>query len=87
MSPNRIIIDVREPSEYESGHVENAINIPIDYLLSGDVDWQTVDKTSEVIVYCQSGERAALAIDALKTIGFDDLVNGINAENVIENLL
>ena len=87
MNHNKIIIDVREPGEYESGHVEDAINIPIDYLVSGDVDWQGFDKSAEIIVYCESGARAAMAIDIIKTAGFTDLTNGINAESVIENLL
>lgn len=87
MGSRKIIIDVREPAEYASGHVEDAINIPSDYFLTGDIDWQDFDKTAEVIVYCQSGGRAVMAIEILKTVGFSNLVNGINAENVIENIL
>lgn len=82
MSTQRIIIDVREPDEYASGHIENAINVPPAVLLSGAPQLTHVDKDSGIIVYCRTGARSNASIQILKQMGFTNLVNGISAEHV-----
>jgi rhodanese-related sulfurtransferase len=37
-----------------------------------------VPKDTKIIVYCRSGSRSAIAIEIFKTMGFSDLINGIN---------
>jgi phage shock protein E len=85
MNSKRVIIDVREPFEYKSGHVEGALNIPPADLISGASALRTLDKDTELIVYCRSGSRANASIQILKQMGFTNLINGINVGNVNKN--
>ncbi len=85
MSSKRVIIDVREPFEYRSGHVEGALNIPPSDLISGVPLLDTLDKDTELIIYCRTGSRSNASIQILKQMGFTNLVNGINAEHVTKN--
>jgi len=87
MSLERIIIDIREPYEYQSGHVEGAINLPPSELLSGAEKLKDVKKGSELIIYCMTGSRSDVSIQILKRMGFTNLVNGINADHVTKNYL
>lgn len=85
MSLKRVIIDVREPFEYESGHVDGAINVPVAALMSGAQELNSVDKDTEMIVYCRTGSRSNASIQILKQMGFTKLINGINADHVAKN--
>ena len=67
-----IIIDVRTPEEFESGHVESAINI----------EWQDIalvenstNKDNRIFLYCRSGNRSQKATDILINIGYKDVIN------------
>lgn len=62
-----VVLDVRTPDEFASGHVPGALNIPIDQLAArtGELDPQR-----EVVVYCERGPRARKAADALVAAGF-----------------
>lgn len=85
MRLKRLIIDVREPFEYESGHIEGAINVPPALLLSNASVLDNIDKDTEIIVYCRTGSRSNASIQILKDMGFTNLINGINAQNVAKN--
>jgi phage shock protein E len=76
------IIDVREPSEFEESHVEGAINIPL-----GDVmkRLDEIPKEEDVVVYCNSGGRASVAVQGLGTMGYTNIINGTNQANVEAN--
>lgn len=87
MSLERVIIDVREPFEYKSGHVDGAINIPPSELMSGAQQLEGLNKGSELIVYCKTGSRSNVSIQILKQMGFTNLVNGINAGQVTKKYL
>lgn len=80
--PSRIIIDVREPIEYLLGHVSGAINLPPSKLISGAQDLSDVTKDTELVLYCASGSRSAMAINILRDQGFTNLINGINKDQV-----
>ncbi len=62
------LVDVREPDEYEEGHVPGAINIPVDRL-PDRVD--ELDRSAPVHVICASGRRSAAMADFLTEAGFD----------------
>lgn len=62
------VIDVREPVEYKSRHIKNAINIP---LASIDSIGKKISKKEKIIVYCQSGARSNAAYKKLKSMGYD----------------
>lgn len=83
----RLIIDVREPFEFASGHAEGAINIPPADIMSGASQLDGVDKDTELIIYCRSGSRSSVSIQMLQQMGFTNLVNGINADHVTMNYL
>lgn len=69
-----VIIDVRTPQEFSSSHVEGALNIPYENILQGVAD-HNIKKDDEVVLYCRSGRRAGVAMNALKDAGFEQLIN------------
>lgn len=69
-----ILLDVRSPQEYDEGHLDGAINIPL-YELEKCCDCKLKDKNKIIIVYCQSGMRSMKAIRILKKAGFKNLYN------------
>lgn len=83
----RLIIDVREPGEYSSSHVEGAINIPPSKLMEGAPELEGVEKDTQLILYCRSGSRSQVSKHILEQQGFTDVVNGINQANVEQNIL
>jgi len=64
-----LILDVRSPREYAAGHVPGAINIPHTQL-AGRLDELGIDKSDELVVYCLSGKRAAMAEQLLEQDGY-----------------
>jgi rhodanese-related sulfurtransferase len=87
MTTNRIIIDVREPYEYETGHVDGALNIPPTELLSGAKQLDDIDQNTELVLYCKTGSRSNVAIQILSQLGFTNLHNGVNAQQVEKKYL
>ncbi|MBO6536217.1 MAG: rhodanese-like domain-containing protein [Balneolaceae bacterium] len=67
------IIDVRTPSEYQSGHVQGSKNIPLQQLPSS-LDSLNPHKT--IIVCCASGARSGSAKRMLNKAGYDKVYNG-----------
>lgn len=80
---DEILVDVRTPGEYESGHLKGALNI--DWNNSNFNDQVTkLDKNKPVFVYCKSGGRSGAAAQALKEMGFKevyDMDGGITSWN------
>ncbi|MEY3407455.1 MAG: hypothetical protein RL038_516 [Actinomycetota bacterium] len=70
-----VVIDVRTPEEFNSGHVEGALNISVE-----DPNFQnliaTLDPNADYLVYCRSGNRSAVAIDIMQSVGFTSLLDG-----------
>ncbi|HGX92029.1 MAG TPA: rhodanese-like domain-containing protein [Candidatus Tenderia sp.] len=66
------ILDVREDSEYQEGHVLNAIHIPLG-LLEARLDELDEYREKPLIVYCRSGQRSAKAGAILRRQGFKSL--------------
>lgn len=79
---NKVIIDVREPFEYAMGHVKGSLNIPPSKLMKGAAKLDGVAKDAEIIVYCRSGARSAVAMNILQKLGYSNVTNGINKEHV-----
>jgi len=65
-----LILDVRTPAEYAKGHVPGATNIPYDQLPSR-LEELGPDRSQEIVVYCESGRRAAMASETLTDAGFE----------------
>lgn len=69
-----LILDVRRPDEFNVGHVPNAINIPHTELEDHLEQLRTnIDKG--IVVYCESGRRAAIAKDILTRAGFTRILH------------
>ena len=64
------LLDVRTEREYEIGHIENAVLIPVDSLRE---NLEKVDKKKFLVVYCKSGYRAYLAYRILQNNGFTNI--------------
>lgn len=71
---NIILIDVRSLQEYNEGHLNGAINIPL-YDLKKNIYKYVNDKNRNIIVYCQTGKRSSKATKILKEIGFNNVYN------------
>jgi phage shock protein E len=69
-----VILDVRTPEEFAEGHVPGAVNIPHDKLADRIGELMGAQK-KEVVLYCRSGRRAALAAETLTLHGFDKLLH------------
>lgn len=83
-----IFIDVREPVEFESGHVENAINIPPSVLIQGEPkELADIPKDTQLVVYCRTGSRSNASIPYLRQMGFTNIINGINKDQVEEKYI
>jgi rhodanese-related sulfurtransferase len=67
-----LIIDVRTPEEFAAGHVPGAINMPHDQI-AGRYQELNVAETGEIVVYCRSGKRAAVAEQILLDMGFTNV--------------
>ncbi len=65
-----VLIDVREPGDYEEGHIEGAINIAIRELAQS---LELIPTDRPVIVYCASGWRAGMAYSTLRLIGYENV--------------
>jgi rhodanese-related sulfurtransferase len=65
-----LLIDVREPSEYRSGHIDGAVNIPLREL-SDRLDEIPSDRS--VVLYCSTGYRTGIGVMALHLLGYDNV--------------
>jgi hypothetical protein len=69
-----VIIDVRSRGEFTSGHIKDAVNIPLDQLRSNTS--RLKDKQQTIITCCASGMRSASAKSMLKSLGYEHVYNG-----------
>jgi len=77
-TPGAFLIDVRTGPEYEAGHIEGAINVPLNsiHFIVNHVR----DIEAPIYVYCQSGARSGQATSMIREMGFKSVKNigGIN---------
>ena len=76
ISAGSVVIDVREPAEYDAAHLPGAVGIP-----RGVLEFKTGDhpalanKAAEILLYCKSGGRSALAALNLQRLGYCNVVS------------
>ncbi|MFT6325392.1 MAG: rhodanese-related sulfurtransferase [Crocinitomicaceae bacterium] len=66
-----VILDVREPAEFDMGHLHNAVNIPrglLEFMVGNNPALK--DFNQSIVVYCKNGGRSTLASDTLQKMGF-----------------
>ncbi|HEX6392471.1 MAG TPA: molybdopterin-synthase adenylyltransferase MoeB [Acidimicrobiales bacterium] len=78
--PGTVVLDVREPDEYEQGALPNAIHIPRGHLES-QIESRLPDHDAHIVVYCAGGTRSAFAADTLAQLGYSDVVSMIGGFN------
>ena len=69
-----VIVDVREPQEFASGHIARAINIPLGQVAARSQELKKY-KEKPIIICCASGARSARAAGILRKAGFSDVRN------------
>ena len=86
-----VLIDVREPAEYAQGHLPGAINLPRGVLefqihahpaMACTTSEALAVADRELVLYCRTGGRSALAADSLQALGFTrvrSLAGGLTA--------
>lgn len=72
MNANAVVLDVREPKEYEGGRLPNAIHIPLSQLGSRSPELAKL-AGRPLVVYCDRGTRSRMAAGKLAKLGFKDL--------------
>lgn len=79
--PQTKIVDVRSVMEFNSGHINNAINIPLDQFADRFREIKGLGETP-VVFYCRSGNRSAQAVAYLQQQGVKQVYNGGGLEDV-----
>ncbi len=69
---DEFILDVRQPEEYEAGHIPGSVLIPLDELESR---LSEIPNDNEVVVVCRSGNRSATGRDILLNAGFANVTS------------
>ena len=69
-----ILVDVRTEDEYNSGYIENSLNI--DYFSNDfSVNADKLDKNTPIILYCRSGNRSSMSANKISKLGFKEIYN------------
>jgi rhodanese-related sulfurtransferase len=77
-----LLVDVREPWEYDEMHIPGSICVPRG-IVEGAAEWGSrntipelaASRSKKVIVVCVGGERSAMAVDTLMQMGYTDIAN------------
>lgn len=70
-----LLIDVRTDQEYNEGHIEGAVLMPVEMITKEFAKDIITDFDQIVIVYCKSGKRSANAASELKKLGYTKVYN------------
>ncbi|TCD48227.1 rhodanese-like domain-containing protein [Chlorobium sp. N1] len=81
-NPRLLIVDVREPYEYDAMHIDGSLNVPRG-VLEAACEWGYEDtlpelasgRGREIVVVCRSGRRSVLAAYAMQRLGFESVVS------------
>jgi len=81
-NPGLLVLDVREPYEFESMHIRGSVNVPRGILESAcewDYDETLPELASarqrEIVVVCRSGRRSVLAVAVMQQLGYENTVS------------
>src|ERR1700757_887188 len=75
-----VVLDVREPDEYEQGALPGAVHIPRGHLES-QIEGRVTDHDAHIVIYCAGGTRSAFAADTLTQLGYTDVVSVVGGFN------
>jgi rhodanese-related sulfurtransferase len=77
------LVDVRTEEEFQSGHVEASVNIPLDQVADRIEEFEG---KSAIIVFCRSGGRSGMAKAILTQAGISNVTNGGTWQDVKEHI-
>ncbi len=66
------LIDVREPDEFASGHIPNAVDVPLGDVINGVIRLG-IPKDQPIMVYCRTGRRSSEAASKLQGAGYQKI--------------
>lgn len=66
------VIDVRTPEEYQGGHCQGSINVPLNVI---EARYLEFDKNKPIVVCCASGGRSGMALTFFKSKGYEKVIN------------
>jgi glyoxylase-like metal-dependent hydrolase (beta-lactamase superfamily II)/rhodanese-related sulfurtransferase len=69
-----VVVDVRNPAEFEEGHVADAVNLPLDKMRN-PVSMANLEETDNLYVHCGGGYRSVIATSLMKKQGFHNVRN------------
>jgi rhodanese-related sulfurtransferase len=69
-----IVLDVRTKQEYDQGHIEGSVLLPVDEI-SAKAEEVLKDKEAKILVYCRSGNRSATAAKTLIEMGYENVLD------------
>jgi rhodanese-related sulfurtransferase len=76
------IVDVRRASEWETGHIEGAVNLPLNHLTESALSLNWDAKTA---VLCAGGYRSSIACSVLRQLGFRNIANVVGGMTAWNN--
>ncbi len=81
-NPDLLILDVREPTEFDAMHIAGSMNVPRGILESAcEWDYEETEpelvraREREIVVVCRSGNRSILAANSLQVLGYENVVS------------
>ena len=80
------IIDVRTVGEFQAGHIDGALNIPVDQIEQGVAGIKGIKPDSKILLYCRSGRRSSHAAVILGSRGFRQVVDGGGMDTLARSL-
>jgi cysteine synthase/rhodanese-related sulfurtransferase len=70
-----LLLDVRTPAEFQSGHIAEAANVPLPDLVAGRIDGLPADRSTPIVTICAIGKRSLNALLLLKAQGYEKVKN------------
>ncbi|NLK46584.1 MAG: rhodanese-like domain-containing protein [Treponema sp.] len=72
-NPDSIIVDVRRPEEYGSGHIPGAVILTMEKINEETAQAVLPDKNQMILIYCRSGNRSKIAAQMLVELGYQNV--------------
>ena len=73
-NPDMMVLDIRTPEEFNSGHIPTSINI--DYKAENfESELKKLDRSKSYLMHCRSGRRSTAALDTFRKLGFEHIIH------------
>jgi len=83
--PNMVIVDVRKTSEFDKGHIKEALTIPLDEL-TDPASMANFDDNQNIYIHCAGGYRSVIASSLIKTQGIHNIRNVVGGFKAISEI-